>query len=153
MRRDLLPWKSHRDSVGHMRLDFLWNVFLDEEFDGSSIIVDEYRLRRRSDGRMGVRKETYANHDFCLTDVVERVRVTSLVAEADRQSARQLRVRTRKCICNAFKSQIGLPVFLTYSRSTLPLSSQLIEFFLHELFGKKSRSSLGGFCGDASPIV
>ena len=35
---------------------------------------------------MRVEKERDANHDFCLTDVVERVRVTSSVAEADQSS-------------------------------------------------------------------
>jgi hypothetical protein len=45
----LLPKTPHGDGVGDARLDFLWNVLLNEKLDRDSIIVDEYRLRGRSD--------------------------------------------------------------------------------------------------------
>ena len=42
---------SHRDGVDDAGLDFLLEVFLNEEFNGGPIIVDEYRLCERSDER------------------------------------------------------------------------------------------------------
>ena len=77
--------ESHRNSAGDSGLDFFLDIFLDKEFDGGPIVVNEYRLRGRSDEwmRVEIEREREANHDFGL-DVVERVRVTSPLAEADR---------------------------------------------------------------------
>jgi len=69
----MLRWKSHHDNIGDARLDFFCDIFLDEKFDGSPIVVDEYRLLGRSGERMRVAKVRDANHDLCLTDVVERL--------------------------------------------------------------------------------
>ena len=45
-----------------------------------------------------------SNHDFCLPDVAERVRVTSSVAEADQPSTRQPRASNSSTVLNASRS-------------------------------------------------
>lgn len=102
------------------------------------------------------RRESDANHDLCVADVVERVRVTR---QLPKPISRPRDNFARKYTLLALEHvQVVTTIWVSYLlKSACRLPSQPTKFLLHKLLSLRlageSRSALSGFLSDGPLIV